>query len=73
MAVVRLEQLYPLPSGQIEAIVKKYGKNCKFIWMQEEPENMGPWSYMALRTFKAAEVELVSRPASSSPAATVLQ
>lgn len=68
IAVVRLEQLYPLPGKQIEEIIKKYGKKCKYIWMQEEPENMGPWSYI-LMNFKATELEVIARPASASPAA----
>ncbi len=49
MAFVRVEQLYPLPQTQIEAIVDKY-KNAKhIIWAQEEPANMGAWQYMAMQ------------------------
>lgn len=48
MAFVRVEQLYPLPATQIDAILDKY-KNAKHIlWAQEEPANMGAWSYMAM-------------------------
>lgn len=48
MAFVRIEQMYPLPRPQIDAIIKKY-KNAKhLLWSQEEPENMGPWRYMAM-------------------------
>lgn len=47
MAFVRLEQLYPLPKTQIDAILAKYNaKNV--IWAQEEPANMGAWTYMAM-------------------------
>lgn len=48
MAFVRIEQLYPLPQKQIEAIIAKY--NAKnILWAQEEPENMGAWTYIAMK------------------------
>jgi 2-oxoglutarate dehydrogenase E1 component len=48
MAFVRIEQLYPLPQKQIDAIIAKY--NAKnIIWAQEEPENMGAWTYIAMK------------------------
>jgi 2-oxoglutarate dehydrogenase E1 component len=47
MAFVRVEQLYPLPLKQLEAIKQKYGTD-KVIWAQEEPANMGAWNYMAM-------------------------
>ena len=47
MAFVRIEQLYPLPQKQIEAIIAKY--NAKnIVWAQEEPANMGAWTYIAM-------------------------
>lgn len=48
MAFVRIEQLYPLPNKQIDAILKKYKNAKNIIWAQEEPENMGAWTYMAM-------------------------
>lgn len=48
MAFVRVEQLYPLPKIQIDAILKKYKNAKNVIWAQEEPANMGAWSYMAM-------------------------
>jgi 2-oxoglutarate dehydrogenase E1 component len=42
VAIVRLEQLYPLPAGQIEKLLKKYTKMTELLWAQDEPENMGP-------------------------------
>ncbi len=48
MAFVRVEQLYPLPKIQINAIIKKYKNAKNIIWAQEEPENMGAWRYMAM-------------------------
>ena len=49
MAFVRVEQLYPLPRPQIDAILKKYKNAKNLIWAQEEPENMGAWRYMAMQ------------------------
>ena len=68
IALVRLEQLYPLPKKEIEKVLKLYAKDCKLIWMQEEPENMGAWSYM-LRSMRELSLEVIARPASGSPAA----
>ncbi len=48
MAFVRIEQLYPLPKIQIDAILKKYKNAKNIIWAQEEPANMGAWTYMAM-------------------------
>lgn len=47
MAFVRIEQLYPLPENQIKEIIKKYNPK-HVLWAQEEPANMGAWSYMAI-------------------------
>ena len=67
IAFVRLEQLYPFPDLQLKAIVDKYGKKCKYLWAQEEPENMGPWSYI-LRKWKHSNITCFSREESGSPA-----
>ncbi len=67
IAFVRLEQLYPFPENQLKSIVKKYGENSHFIWAQEEPENMGPWSYI-LRKWKLSNIICFSRNESGSPA-----
>jgi 2-oxoglutarate dehydrogenase E1 component len=66
VAILRIEQLHPFPKKQLDAILKKY-KNPKLIWAQEEPENMGPWSYI-LRIAGGYEFILVARKAASSPA-----
>jgi len=67
MAIVRLEQLYPFPQKQFDEVLKKY-KNCeKIIWLQEEPENMGPWTYI-LKSHRNINWHLVSRHESASPA-----
>ena len=67
IAFVRLEQLYPFPEKKLKSIVKKYGKDSHFIWAQEEPENMGPWSYI-LRKWKLSNIICFSRNESGSPA-----
>jgi len=65
IAVVRVEQLYPWPEKQIAAILKKY-KSPKLVWVQEEPKNMGAWSYIA--TMIDLEMEVVARKVAASPA-----
>jgi len=69
IAVVRVEQLYPTPEQQMLKVKAKYGKAKDFIWVQEEPENMGAWPYMC-RIFRKSELQLdvISRNASSSTA-----
>jgi 2-oxoglutarate dehydrogenase E1 component len=64
IAIVRLEQLHPFPEKQLQATLKKY-KDAKLVWVQEEPANMGYWSYI-LRYMSG--LELISRKASASPA-----
>lgn len=65
-AIVRIEQLYPFPESQINAILKKY-KGAKVIWTQEEPANMGPLSFIQ-RMMPGQAMEFISRKASASPA-----
>ena len=48
MAFVRVEQLYPFPQKQIDAVLAKYSGAKRIIWAQEEPANMGAWTYMAM-------------------------
>jgi len=67
MAFIRLEQLYPFPNHQLKSVVIKYGKESQYIWAQEEPENMGPWSYI-LRKWKFTNIRCLSRNESGSPA-----
>jgi 2-oxoglutarate dehydrogenase E1 component len=68
MAVVRLEQLYPLPEEQLRKIIAEYSKAKRIVWAQEEPENMGAWTYM-LRSLRDLNLEVIAPPASASPAA----
>jgi 2-oxoglutarate dehydrogenase E1 component len=67
IAFVRVEQLHPLPEAELEAIVTKYGSGADYVWVQEEPQNMGGWSFM-LQHFTRVPLGVISRPMSASPA-----
>lgn len=69
VAIIRVEQLYPTPIDQFEKIKTKYSKAKEFLWVQEEPENMGAWPYIS-RKFRNSEFDLnvISRKESSSTA-----
>lgn len=67
VAIVRLEQLYPLAQGQLDAILKKY-KGAKVCWVQEEPENMGAWGYILQKLYRKVDIDVASRSTASSPA-----
>ncbi|MEX5716803.1 multifunctional oxoglutarate decarboxylase/oxoglutarate dehydrogenase thiamine pyrophosphate-binding subunit/dihydrolipoyllysine-residue succinyltransferase subunit [Geodermatophilus maliterrae] len=71
VAVVRVEQLYPLPTEQIRQAVGRYPNATDLVWVQEEPANMGAWSFMALNLpehLDGRTLRRVSRRASASPA-----
>ncbi|GGG91484.1 2-oxoglutarate dehydrogenase subunit E1 [Parapedobacter pyrenivorans] len=69
VAVVRVEQLYPTPMDKLRAVRNKYKNATEFLWVQEEPENMGAWPYIC-RKFRNRNItlEVVSRKESSSTA-----
>ena len=66
-ALIRVEQLYPFPGRHLETILKRYSSAEHFSWVQEEPENMGAWSFI-MRKFQLVPLGLVSRKENSSPA-----
>jgi 2-oxoglutarate dehydrogenase E1 component len=70
VAIVRIEQLYPFPKEEVGQLLQKKYKGAEVIWAQEEPANMGAWSY--INTFHqdvaATPFRLVSRKPSASPA-----
>jgi 2-oxoglutarate dehydrogenase E1 component len=74
VAIVRLEQLYPTPLEQMDAVKTKYKKAKKFIWVQEEPENMGAWPYIC-RKFRRSgfDFDVISRKESGSTATGYLK
>lgn len=67
VAIVRVEQLYPLPLKQLAKAIVKYKNAERYFWVQEEPENMGAWSFIR-RKFKLVRTTLVSRIEQASPA-----
>jgi 2-oxoglutarate dehydrogenase E1 component len=67
VAIVRIEQLFPLNTGRIKSIISKYTNLEKIVWAQDEPSNMGAWQHIQ-RFLPDVPFELISRPASASPA-----
>ena len=71
-AVVRIEQLYPWPAEAVAEVLERYPNAKEVVWLQEEPENMGAWSFVRGRLFEAHEhthrIRRVSRFESGSPA-----
>ncbi|WP_372746859.1 2-oxoglutarate dehydrogenase E1 component [Lutibacter sp.] len=68
VALVRIEQLFPLHIDKLKAIIASYPNVKKYVWAQEEPENMGAWSYM-LQRFRLVHLEVASQPFYAVPAA----
>lgn len=66
MAFVRVEQLYPLPQKQLDAIFEKYSNAKNLIWAQEEPANMGPWNYMAMELREKNLIGICRRPSAAT-------
>jgi 2-oxoglutarate dehydrogenase E1 component len=66
IAIVRFEQLHPWPEKQLAALIKKY-KGAKLVWVQEEPMNMGCWSFVQ-RMMPKTDIDVISRKPSASPA-----
>ena len=72
VAIIRLEQLHPFPTKQVEAELAKY-KSAEIFYVQEEPENMGYWSYVIREFGWARFAKLVARKKSASPATGFLK
>ena len=72
VAIVRVEQLYPLPADQIKEQLARYA-GAEVIWAQDEPANQGQWPFMVVNLLPLLDrqVRLISRPASASPATGV--
>jgi 2-oxoglutarate dehydrogenase E1 component len=68
-ALVRLEQLFPLPTDEINEVLEKYSKATDIVWAQEEPRNMGAWSHLLLHSDKYRDFRIASRRFYSSPSA----
>src|SRR5690554_1228754 len=69
VAIVRIEQMYPTPMDRLRSIKAKYKNAEDFIWVQEEPENMGAWPYICRKLRRSRiELDVICRKESSSPA-----
>ncbi len=72
IAIVRVEQLYPWPAQLLTSVFERYGEAAEVVWLQEEPENMGAWSFVHARLHALLPDRLrlrhVSRTESASPA-----
>jgi multifunctional 2-oxoglutarate metabolism enzyme len=70
-AIVRVEQLYPLPTDEIKAALATYPNAAEFAWVQEEPANQGAWSFLAMNLIEHLDginLRRISRPAAAAPA-----
>ncbi|MDJ0781454.1 MAG: 2-oxoglutarate dehydrogenase E1 component [Desulfosarcinaceae bacterium] len=70
IAIVRLEQLHPFPEAALQKIFKRYGRSAEWVWVQEEPRNMGAWDFLRGRIAAVIgkHVAYVGREAAASPA-----
>ncbi len=68
VALVRIEQLFPLHKEKIQTIIDRYKNVSDYVWAQEEPQNMGAWSYM-LQRFELVSLQVASRAFYAVPAA----
>jgi 2-oxoglutarate dehydrogenase complex dehydrogenase (E1) component-like enzyme len=70
-AIVRMEQLYPFPENEINEVLGRYPNATQVWWVQEEPENMGAWTFVHGRLHKLLrdrDLRHIARDASASPA-----
>ena len=71
-AIIRLEQLYPFPTEILKSLLQSYPALTDTVWVQEEPQNMGPWTFIAPRLAPllppSAPLRYAGRPPSASPA-----
>ncbi len=67
VAIVRIEQLFPLPNKEIESIIESYSFD-EIVWAQEEPRNMGAWGHLLMHLDKAKEFRVASRRFYGAPA-----
>ena len=71
IAIVRLEQLYPLDMQAVASALEQFPVSAEVVWVQEEPANMGAWSFLRVRwgnTLVGRQFRGVTRPESASPA-----
>ncbi len=78
VAIVRLEQIYPFPAGQVRDILARYPETAEVVWVQEEPRNMGPWRFVQEQMQPVLEstrrmLRYAGRAPSASPASGSLK
>jgi 2-oxoglutarate dehydrogenase E1 component len=69
VALVRIEQLFPLPANKMRDIIKKYKQADDLVWAQEEPRNMGAYSHMLMHFEEAKQFRFAGRRPYGAPAA----
>ena len=69
VALVRIEQLFPLPAKEMREVLKKYKNADDIVWAQEEPRNMGAYSYLMMHFEESKAFRIASRRAYGAPAA----
>ena len=69
VALVRIEQLFPLPVEEIRKTINRYKKAVDVVWAQEEPRNMGAWGHLLLHLEEARDFRVASRRFYGAPAA----
>lgn len=69
VALVRIEQLFPLPDKQMKDIISKYKNANDVVWAQEEPRNMGAWSHLLMHFSDVSKFRVASRRFYAAPAA----
>jgi 2-oxoglutarate dehydrogenase E1 component len=72
VAIHRVEQISPFPAEEVREIIFNNSQSKRFLWVQDEPSNMGVWPYL-FRKYPELGLELVSRPESASPAAGLVE
>jgi 2-oxoglutarate dehydrogenase E1 component len=70
IAIVRVEQLYPWPGEQLKSVLDRYKSAREWVWVQEESQNMGAWTFVAnrLHELMGQSFQYIGRDASASPA-----
>jgi 2-oxoglutarate dehydrogenase E1 component len=66
VAIVRIEQFYPFPEERLREVATRYADSPEWVWVQEEPRNMGAWEFLRSRLKKALgrDIRYLGRPAS---------
>jgi len=71
VAVVRVDQLYPFPAEELRGVLARYAGVREVVWAQEEPQNMGAWTFVASRLtamLGGVRLRYIGRPERASPA-----